>query len=63
MTHSSLLQMTFTAPEVINSDQYRKSVDMWSLGCVLFFMYAQPSPKVLLEPTKPNDSLLVMSVG
>jgi len=28
----------FVAPEVMTQETYSKSVDMWSLGCVLFFM-------------------------
>lgn len=27
-----------TAPEIVNNEQYSKSIDMWALGCVLYTM-------------------------
>jgi serine/threonine protein kinase len=30
--------VAYVAPEVFNQEQYSKSVDMWSLGCILYFM-------------------------
>ena len=44
-THNFLFKGTlaYTAPEVTQEKLYRKSVDMWSCGCIMYFMlYGRP---------------------
>jgi calcium/calmodulin-dependent protein kinase I len=34
----------YFAPEIIQTDSYRLSVDMWSIGCIVYFMLTQKPP-------------------
>ncbi|XP_019364443.1 PREDICTED: serine/threonine-protein kinase ULK4 isoform X1 [Gavialis gangeticus] len=62
----------YTAPEVINGEDFSKASDLWSLGCLLYEMFSGRPPffsesfselteKILFEdplPPKPKDSAL-----
>ena len=36
----------FMAPEVVNGESYNKKCDIYSLGCVLYFMCMKKTPKI-----------------
>lgn len=33
--------VAYVAPEVITTNHYDKAVDLWSLGCILYFMFVK----------------------